>query len=257
MSADLDAIIRALDAKKSGDKYVAKCPAHQDDKPSLELSKPNGKVLVHCFAGCAQSDVIAALRAKGVWPDISTEKKIVATYDYPDADGKLIYQVVRYTPKDFRQRRPDDAGGWIWKMTGIIRVPYRLPGLIRAVSAGTTIYITEGEKDVGELDKIGLTATTNAGGAGKWRKEYNEYFKGANVVILPDNDDPGKAHATQVMQSLSGIAREVKIVDLPGLPPKGDVSDWIAIGGTRDELESLCANAPEPELPQKETSSDR
>jgi hypothetical protein len=118
-----------------------------------------------------------------------------------------------------------------------------LPEVLAAVDRGDRVYVVEGEKDVERLASAGLATTTNSGGAGKWRAEYGQHFKGAKVAILPDNDDPGRHHAEQVARSLHGVAAEVKVVALPGLPPKGDVSDWLAAGRTVDELQRLTDGA--------------
>ena len=126
-------------------------------------------------------------------------------------------------------------------MTGVNRVPYRLPDLLKA----ETVYIPEGEKDVDKMGAMGLTATTNPGGAGKWRKEYGPHFQGKKVIILPDNDRAGRDHAKSVAGNLFGIASSVKVVELPGLAEKGDVSDWLNGGGTIEELLALVEGAPE------------
>jgi AAA domain len=171
-------------------------------------------------------------------------RKIVASYDYRDAAGALLFQVCRYHPKDFRQRRPDGKGGWSWNLQGIEPVLYRLPELLRA-AAGAAVYVVEGEKDAEALRDRLLIATTCPGGAGKWRASYSEALRGRRVVILPDNDPAGEAHAQAIAEALHGIAASVRIVRLPGLPPKGDASDWLAAGGTVEELDALAAEAPE------------
>jgi len=153
---------------------------------------------------------------------------MVAEYDYTDENGDLLYQVVRYEPKGFRQRRPDGrGGGWTYSLGDVRRVPYRLPELIEAASLGKTVYIAEGEKGCNSLIERELSATCNPGGAGKWNDSYSEVLRGADVVILPDNDDPGRKHAEQVARSLHGIAARVRVLELPGLPEKGDVFDWV------------------------------
>lgn len=162
----------------------------------------------------------------------------VAAYDYSDETGNQLYQVVRFEPKDFRQRRPDGAGGWIWKLDGVRQVPFHLPQLLAANDR--TIHIVEGEKDVFALERLGLVATTNAGGAGKWSRDFASFFNGADVVILPDNDQAGEEHAKKVADLLASSASRIRIVRLPGLPPKGDVSNWIANGGTAEKLAALC-----------------
>ena len=180
---------------------------------------------------------------------------IVARYPYLSADGDLLFEVVRFDPKDFRQRRPDGAGGWIWKMQGVQLCLYRLPSIIAAVSTGTLVYVVEGEKSADALFALGLTATCSPGGAKKWRREYSPALTGAHVVILPDNDEAGVAHASMVAANLNGIAASVRLLRLPDLPEKGDVHDWLAAGGTALNLASLVTDAPEPENAPRDGSS--
>lgn len=140
-------------------------------------------------------------------------------YSYTDEGEKLLYQVIRLEPKDFRQRRPDGNGGWIWSLGGIRRVLYRLPQLRTSIERGETIYIVEGEKDADALCELGLTATTNAGGANKWRSEYAETLSGADVIIVGDNDQAGRDHVALVASSLAGIARRVRVLDIAAAWP--------------------------------------
>jgi len=167
------------------------------------------------------------------------QRRIVAPYDYRDEAGTLLYQAVRYRPKGFKQRRPDGAGGWIWKLEGVRLVLYRLPEL-RAADPAATVYIPEGEKDVENLRALGFVATCNAMGAGKWRAEYNAFLRGRQVVILPHNDKAGAHHARTVASALVGIAASVKVLDLPALPQGGDVSDWLTSGGIPERLTALA-----------------
>ena len=169
--------------------------------------------------------------------------RIVATYDYRDESGNLLFQVCRMDPKMFRQRRPDAKGGWNWSVKGTRQLPYRVPELMADTKRG--VVIVEGEKDADRLAGLGLLVTCNAGGAGKWRPEYAEHFRGRAVAILPDNDDPGQQHADAVARSLHGTAASVRIVALPKLPPKGDVSDWLDAGGTIDQLRELIKASSE------------
>jgi putative DNA primase/helicase len=170
----------------------------------------------------------------------NNRRRVVAAYDYLGPDGKLVFQVTRWQPKTFTQRRPDGNGGWINSVKGIVLVPYRLPQIIQAKA----VFIVEGEKDAEALAALGLAATCNAQGAGKWRAEYNRHFAGKRVCILPDNDDPGRKHARDVARQLHGLTEVVKVIELPGLPPKGDVSDWLAAGGTRESLLEMVKAAP-------------
>lgn len=173
------------------------------------------------------------------------------TYDYTDEDGNLLFQVVRQRPKGFRQRSPDGKGGWKWSTKGARQVLYRLPHLLEAVRRGGLVFVVEGEKDAGNLTELGFCATTNAGGAGKWRDEYSDVLAGAVVVVLPDNDEPGRTHAGKIAASSHRQARCVRVVELPGLPEGGDVSDWLEMGGTAHELLDLVRSTPDwtPEAP--------
>jgi hypothetical protein len=181
-------------------------------------------------------------------------KRIVAEYDYRDETGALVFQTVRFEPKGFSQRRPDpDAkGGWAWSVRGVRQVPYRLAEVLRAARAGETIYVVEGEKDADALAREGLCATCNAMGAGKWPKELSEHFAGADVVILPDNDHAGATHAGIVAGALKGVAKSVRVLELPDLGPKQDVSDWLNAGGDGFQLVELTVACPlwRPEPPQ-------
>ena len=178
------------------------------------------------------------------------DRRIVGTYPYHDEGGSLLYEVVRFEPKGFAQRRPDGKGGHVWGLNGTRRVLYRLPELINA-APHTTIYIAEGEKDCDRLADLGLVSTTS-GAAGSWRPEFAEYFVGREVVVLPDSDGPGLDHADRVARSLHQVARRVRLVWLPG-PEKSDVSDWLDAGHSVEELLAIVARTPDYE-PPTETS---
>src|SRR5262245_47098076 len=169
--------------------------------------------------------------------------RFVKTYDYRDEAGELLFQVVRFDPKDFRQRRPNCRGGWVWNLQDTRRVPYLLPELVKAVAAGETIYIPEGEKDVDNLRAVGLAATTNPGGIKKWRDESSRHLPGADVVVLPDNHAEGREHGDQVVASLRGIAKRIRVLDIgkhwDGCPDKGDISNWLAAGGSAEKLKAI------------------
>jgi len=194
---------------------------------------------------CDEDRAIAWLRAEGLVNGEDFGGHVSAMYDYVDENGALLFQVLRYEPKDFKQRRPDGGGGWIWKLDATRRVLYRLPELIEGVALGRVVLIPEGEKDVDRLRALGLVATCNSGGANKWRDDaqYNAPLRGANVVLIPDNDDTGWKHINQVGQILSGIAAHVRVLRLPS---HKDVSEWLeAGGGTGEQLEQLIKDAPD------------
>ncbi|GAN71096.1 hypothetical protein ASY01nite_22270 [Acetobacter syzygii] len=168
-----------------------------------------------------------------------TKGQIVQTYDYVSEDGELLFQVCRMDPKDFRQHKPVAGGKWSWSTKGERRVLYRLPAVLQAVQSGQPVYIVEGEKSAQRLAELGLVATCSPGGAGKWKPDYATSLRGADVLILPDNDAPGRDHANRVAKALHGTAQRVRLVNLPDLPPKGDVWDWLEAGHSMQELLAL------------------
>ena len=208
---------RVSDARQTREgQWQACCPAHDDHNASLSVSMLNdcGKIFVYCHAGCQTLDVLAAIGMKmsdlmpaSINGRANGKAKIIATYDYRDTDGELLFQVCRFEPKDFRQRRPKEDGGWEWKVKGVKQVPYRLPEL-SAAEPSQIVFIVEGEKDVDRLLGLGLVATCNAGGAGKWRKHHAEYLSKRSVAIIPDNDEPGESHAER-SSALAGRGRRV------------------------------------------------
>jgi hypothetical protein len=226
------------DVKKPGAGWMAKCPAHDDGTASLSIGIGEaGRILLKCHAGCELDDILAAAHVElaDLFPErIETKSKIVAVYPYHDQAGVHLFDAVRLDPKGFFQRRADG----VTSMGGVRRVVYHLDKL----QGQTVAYVAEGERDADRLWTIGLPGTTNAGGAGKWKPEYAEQLKAAtveHVVVLPDNDDPGRTHAAAVAQSCHAVGLKVKIVTLPDVPVKGDVTDWLDSGHTRDELIAL------------------
>ena len=163
---------------------------------------------------------------------------IVDKYDYVDAKGNFLFQVVRYAGHDFSQRRPDGKGGWIWglKNSGLPMVLYNLPSVIKAEE----IVVVAGEKDcLNVTKKTGMVATTNVGGeARKWEEENTQYFKDKDVYIVPDNDERGIKHANEVAEALFGTAKSVRICNIcAGMENKADSSDWLEVNeGYREAL---------------------
>lgn len=166
--------------------------------------------------------------------------QIVATFDYRDSGGKLVFQSVRYEPKEFKLRRPDGNGGFSYNIDGIQLVPYRLQELLASIASDETVFLPEGEKHCDRLVSEGLIATCNAMGAEKWRDEYSPYLQNRDIVILPDNDEVGQRHAVKMAKSLKPYARSIRLITLEGLPNKGDVLDWLEAGHTIDELRLIA-----------------
>ncbi len=254
--------------REDADGWNAKCPAHPDDKNSLHVAEAeDGRVLLHCHAGCRVEQIVHKAgrsmsdlfpRKDGATPRRSTFRPAnetpEAVYDYVDETGGLLFQVVRFEGKQFRQRRPSHqeppASPWIWNLEGVRKPLYRLPEVLTAVDLQRRgkfpqpIFVVEGEKDANALARLGLCATTNPGGAGKWTGAHTAQITGAaDVIIVPDKDKPGEDHASAVATALSERVGRVRLLRLPDLPEKGDLSDWIAAGGTVAALAALADQA--------------
>lgn len=243
-------LAQSLGAKPTGPgKWQAKCPYHEDKEPSLSITAADdGGTLVHCHAGC--QDVYDRLWQGGyieAQSPSSGQCKPEAVYEYRDIGGRIVYEVVRLPGKQFRGRRPNGEGGWVWSVPAESRIPYRLPEVL-AASLSELVFVVEGEKDADCLAACGLVATTNPFGAGKWRREYNEHFRDRRVVIVPDNDDAGREHATAVYESLRPVAASVRILSLTNhVGLKCDVSDLIAAGGP-GAFHRLVERLPPPKV---------
>ena len=240
---------------RRGDTLDCVCPAHEDRVASLTVNEaPDGKILVKCHAGCETSSVLAAIGIEwaDLWPDDgssapSTKVRPIdpsigtptASYVYTDEENDPLFRVVRYDmgegKKRFVQQKATGEGAWAHNLGDARKVLYRLSAVREAAAHGRRVLYVEGEKDVHTLERLGFIATTHAGGAGAWKTDYAPALEGAEVVILPDNDVPGKKLAQAILKDVRGS----RVLDLPNLPEKGDVSDWVAAGGTRETLLKL------------------
>lgn len=246
MSSDYRDVMSRLDGlRKHAWGWSAKCPAHQDGRQSLSIRlSPEGDLWLRCHAGCQFNEIIGAIGVNVADCFAHPVKgrhmaREVAVYDYRDEQGVLLYQTVRFDPKDFRQRRADGT----WGLGDTRRVLYRLPEMLGSDRA---VLVVEGEKDVDRLRQEGFIATCNPMGAGKWSSEYSASLKGRNVVIIPDNDKPGLDHADLVQRSLRGVAKKSAILRLPDTK---DVSDWFNAGGQATDLRARCIEALTSKLP--------
>jgi hypothetical protein len=242
--------------------WQLRCPAHSDRNPSLSLdANAEQHVLLYCQAGCETDAVLVAanLTRRDLYPPSAGRSRdpVVATYSYTDEDGTLLYQVLRTAAKQFRQRRPDPAtaGGWVWNLHGVRRVLYRLPLVLDAIEQGLPVYVVEGEKDVHSVEARGHTGTTHPGGVGKWRPEYTEALRGAEVIVVTDRDREGQGlrHARAVAQALAPVAASVTLVQ----PVAGkDVTDHLTAGHALDALQLVPIHPPE-QGPQAAGRADR
>ena len=257
-----------------GSQGMARCLFHEDKKASFSFNNETG--LFNCF-GCGETGnafqffaKLKGLQDRRDFPKvlcsiaedfgirISDEKpKLVKVYDYRDAQGNLLFQKCRYEPKNFRLRRPDGKSGWIWNMKGIETIPYRLPEVMKAHE----VLVLEGEKDCDTAAGLRMCGTTNPGGAGKWRPEYSEYLRGKDVILIPDNDKPGREHMAQVAAAIQDVVVSLKWIELPHLPEKGDLTDWADRIGDCEEatmqLAEMIDRADQYVPPQNNTDQDR
>ena len=227
-------LARILSGDVSGHGVLAPGPGHSPKDRSMSVTitrnNPEGFV-VYSFAGDDPIKCRDFVKEKAGWrngggfqtnsnglakPNGHAGARVETVYAYFDEQGEELFQVERLTPKGFRQRRPDGQGGWVWNMEGTRRVLYRLPETIEAVANNQPIFVCEGEKAVDAVVKLGVPATCSPGGALKWRDEYSQHLKGADIVILPDNDVPGEKHCALVAKSLAGVAANVRELRLPG-----------------------------------------
>ncbi len=261
---DLVALVRrdCYDLQRTGKRtHKCRCPFHSERTASFTIydDGPDG-YNYYCYSCEAKGDAANYLQETRQWsypealrylgisegpqPDYqplparpephakaaSDTGTLAATYNYSDETNKLRYQVQKYiladSAKTFRQRRPDGADGWIYNLKDVEPLIYRLPELLAADPAAP-VFIVEGEKDADRLIGMGLAATCNSGGAGRWPDAQSQHLQGRHVVIVPDNDQSGERHAVDVAASVAPFAASVKIVRLPHLPAKGDVSDYL------------------------------
>lgn len=225
----LAAEVAGLRVRANGTKAMIQCPAHDDQDPSLSVTKIEGQVLIHCHAGCATADILAAL---GLTTRDLFDDPIGVTYTYTDLNGTATRYVHRTPGKRFRQ-----SGA-----TATRPQLYHLPAVTAAIARGDPVYLTEGEKDVHALETLGVTATTSPMGASNWAKVDATPLAGAHVVIVPDRDEAGRRYAEEATQTLRGLGCQVEI----RLAKVGkDAADHVAAGYGVDEL----AQAPTPASP--------
>ncbi|MDP7445413.1 MAG: phage/plasmid primase, P4 family, partial [Candidatus Poseidoniia archaeon] len=288
-----DDIVELTRAKPTGTEgsFSGLCPSHDDKSPSLSITLENERILLYCHTGCTidniclslgieQTDLFAPRDEKQInrvpasqkaesdqkrmKANLNSEDKVVffsikhkkkvtesVRYSYFNADGKTAYHVIRSDPKDFRPLKPD---GYL-NIEGVERLPYRLPELLQGVKESKQILLLEGEKDVERAMDMGFVATTFYGGAGKWRDEYLEYFRDADVVLIPDNDTAGQNGMMEIAKRLHGTASRIRMLELPSLGPRQekhgkDFSDWAELEeNTAEVLNDLVIETEEWMLP--------
>ena len=253
-------------AKKANGQWVASCPVpghgkgNGDKNPSLSIDiNDDGKPLFHCHGGCSQEDVFQTIRELHLLPELMERPDPLANikpiprnvfeqeWQYQDEDRTTVFVKQRFkigeTGKTYRLYKVDADGRRHSSLSDARIVPYNLPQLLDAKTAGRNIFLVEGEKAADAITSIGMIATTAHTGAGSWPEAITEYFAGAQVIILPDNDVPGWQYAHKAVQAILPIAKSVKVVDL-GLQGQGDDAyEFIEAGAGRDKLVALVKAA--------------
>lgn len=255
----LESVLRDMGFAINGrDKYLGKCPFHEDKSPSFSVDIKKG--LWNCFAGCGGGSVIDLVakrdgisprdvlqRASSTTtqsparlpkaPTVPKEPQetlvLTKTYAYHNALGAEVYQALRYEPKTFRQRHSNGKGGWTYSMEGVERVLYRLPEVLKSQQ----VAIAEGEKDAETLVGLGYCGTCHVGGAKAWLDAYAESLSGKDLLLFSDNDDPGQEWKQQVFDACAGKCKTVRVIKLP----LKDVSDYVGTFKTTDEAKRALA----------------
>jgi hypothetical protein len=255
-------------AKKANGQWVASCPVpghgkgNGDKNPSLSISiNDDGKPLFHCHGGCTQEDVFNTIKDMRLLPELEDRPDPLANikplpiikfdqeWEYQDEDRTTVFVKQRMkigeSGKTYRLYKVDPDGRRHPTLGDARIVPYRLPELLDAKTAGRIIYVVEGEKAADALISIGVTATTAHTGAGSWPEAITEYFAGANVVIVPDNDLPGWRYAHKAVEAIWGIAKNVKVVDLQLPSPSDDAYEFVhQYNKQREDLVAMVKAAP-------------
>lgn len=258
-STELQALFsRHVQNLTGGEQAYGLCPFHPDSQRSFSIDMSSG--LWTCHRGCGSGNAVQFaerlnLPADAVAGKTSGRRTLEReeVYAFRDETGELLFEEVRrQVPGRKRKRiivrRPDGQGGYINNIEGVRRVLYRLPELLASAGQGVRTYIVEGPNKVDALRAIGLVATCNPLGAGKWSDDYAEFLRDRDLVVLPDNDKPGRRHAEKVALSARGVAKSILFLELPNLPYKGDVIDWLRSGGTSEKLTQLLQEAASKNL---------
>jgi hypothetical protein len=240
-------------AKKVGNGYLASCPVphhgqgNGDKNPSLSVTDgEDGNILFKCHGGCDQQSVFSTIKDMGLLPQLPDRPEYLSNvrpimpaipvleheWFYTDENEIPLFVKQRYKTfdakgKTYKTLRIMADGSRVGKLGDCRIVPYRLTEVQQAVTNGKVVYIAEGEKAVDALCSLGVTATTSHAGAGGWNPDLNQYFSGANVVVVPDNDTAGWGYAAKIVESLLPVVKSIRVLDLPHLSHKEDAFEWV------------------------------
>jgi hypothetical protein len=266
----LEQIANALGgAKHNGEGYLCKCPCHEDSNASLSIKlSADGNLVCNCFAGCPWDAVKKELESRGLIEPFKPQNGLAVRgkprggkydgaifYVYHDLVGNIVCRKCKKVGADSKKffwNERFEGGQWINKLDGVTVPLYNLPAVLKA----DVVYLAEGEKDAETLIKAGLCGTTSHAGAKSWGAHLTDALKGKTVVILPDNDKPGKERVGQLAKALHGTVKELRVFEPPGVPEKGDVTDWVEMGGDPAEIFAKSVLVEKKEQGKKATTQD-
>lgn len=245
-------------SKRYGDKAQCKCPAHDDKQASLTITKGKKCTLFTCHAGCSLESILSVvgLKKQDTFYDTEPQKanwqnyvesrekrKIEAVYNYVSCNGAYAFTKIRLEGKKilYGMLENDRFTYGLSRNTprkSLKAIYGSVQAINKAISENKPIFVPEGEKDVNTLTKQGYTAFTY-GGVNDWQSDFAELVKGANVIVLADNDKPGIAVANTILNDIQSVVKSVKvIVPMPDIP-KADITDYFEAGHTKDEFEQM------------------
>lgn len=223
--------------QKGDGEYMACCPAHDDQNPSLSIryNKERNNTSIKCFAGCETKDILdkIGLRISDLYEDNYKKKLSKETvYNYFDEKANIVYRRIRKEyadgTKTFLPVQPDGTKN----LKGVRRVIYNLPAVLNA----STIYFVEGEKCADIINQSDYVATTlDSGSNSRWFPHFSEWLQGKEIIIIPDNDEAGLKYAKNILDNLPNA----KVVKLPDIQEKEDVYDWLMSGHCMEEIPKL------------------
>ena len=271
MDAKLIAAALGRSRPAANGEWLAYCPVvdhgqgNGDRNPSLSVTDADGKLLLKCHGGCSQHDVWAAVRDLGLLPQLSewveplvirpinghhpaprppVQLHLTNEWEYADESGMVLFVKQRFKTSDtkgktYKLLRVMSDGTRQASMQGARVIPYRLSDVLEAKLQAKPVFLCEGEKAADALASIGVFTSTSHTGAGSWPAANSTWFADLNIVLVPDNDQPGYRYASLVASALLPIAKSVRLLALP-VGHTEDAFEWVAAGGDKAQLMALC-----------------
>ena len=221
---------------------------HKDEDPSASIVPGTNGRYWTCFGCRARGDILKAVQYKEGIQGFNNQvrflseryniqiekesceatkssipnyrKEVTAIYYYEEESGNILYKICRREWRDEGKRKKDfiayakDSSNWNVGIKNTRHIIYKLPQVLKSIKADEIVFFVEGEKCVEQIIKLGLVGTTTAFGARgflAYSKEYASSFRGANVVILPDNDESGQTYTAAILGYVCGLFLKEKL----------------------------------------------